>query len=62
MNSYEERIKKLQEYLQENPTDWQAVISLFKLKSHFFSWKRKQRNYETIERISAIKRGEQDGE
>ena len=62
MNSYEERIEKMQEHLQKNPTDWQAVIDLFKLRSEFFSWKRNQRRSKMIERVEAIKRGERVGE
>ena len=61
MSRYEERIKKLQEYLARNPADWQAVVNLFKLKSQFFSWKREQRRNKMMEKIAAIKRGERVG-
>ena len=62
MNSYEERIEQLQKHLLNHPDDWQVVIDLFKLKSEYFSWKRKQRRNKMIERIAAIKRGEPIGE
>ena len=62
MNNYEKKIQKMTQHLQEHPTDYQTVISLFKIESEAIVYEQKKSKAAVLKAIASYRKvGEQHG-
>lgn len=55
-----ERLKRIESHLRDNPNDYQTAISYLKLRSDEFDYQRKQKQIEMYKQIAKFK-GEANG-